>query len=660
MDRIASRSRKRVAVRPPPPVLVTPPAEPSRPPAPARARFPTPANGDSLHADSFDRWLHSNLARYTRAISPAALLLAYVDWIAHLSLSPAKQAELTRKAWRKLYRLALYVPRSLSRDAPPCIEPLEQDRRFNHPGWKLYPFNVISQSFLLTQQWWYNATSEIRGVSKRHEDIAVFVARQLLDIVSPSNFLPTNPEVLAKTVETRGLNLFFGGLNWIADFERQQAGRPPAGIEAFRPGETVAVTPGRVVFRNRLIEVIQYAPATASVQAEPILIVPAWIMKYYILDLSPANSLIRYLVEHGHTVFCISWKNPDAGDRDRGMEDYLRMGVGDALDAVTAIVPGEKVHAVGYCLGGTLLAIAAAALARGNEQQLASVTLFAAQTDFSEPGELGLFIEESQLMFLEDMMFDRGYLSAEQMSGAFQLLRSNDLVWSRLVREYLMGEPAPMTDMMAWNADTTRMPYRMHAQYLRRLFLNNDLAVGRYRVGGRPIAISDIRAPMFVVGTASDHIAPWRSVYKIHLLTSTEITFVLTTGGHNMGIVSEPGRPGRSYQVMTRPADGKYFDADGYASQAPRKPGSWWPEWEAWLRARSGRDVTPPPPPSDAQRRARRGEGGADHRRMPPSAGRGERGRQRFGADRMRLREPGHDPHGCRTDREEPEVAEPE
>ncbi len=572
-------------------------ALPARPPTAVAAARPKVINGGNsatLHADSFDRWLHGILARYTHAISPAALLLAYVDWIAHLGLSPAKQAELARKAWRKAYRLALFMPRSLSREAPPCIEPLDQDRRFSHPGWTQFPFNVISQSFLLTQQWWYNATSEVRGVSKHHEDIAVFVARQLLDIVSPSNFPSTNPEVLAKTMGTGGLNLYFGWLNWIAEFERVQAGRPPAGVEAFRPGETVAITPGQVVFRNRLMELIQYAPASAEVHAEPILIVPAWIMKYYILDLSPSNSLIRYLVEQGHTVFCISWKNPDAGDRDRGMEDYLRMGVGDALDAVNAIVPKQKVHAVGYCLGGTLLAMAAAALARDSDSRLASVTLLAAQTDFSEPGELGLFIEESQMMFLEDLMFDRGYLSAGEMAGAFQLLRSNDLVWSRMVHEFLMGERSPMTDMMAWNADTTRMPYRMHAQYLRRLFLNDDLAEGRYRVGGRPIVLSDIRVPMFVVGTATDHVAPWRSVYKIHLLTGAEITFVLTTGGHNMGIVSEPGHAGRSYQVLTRPADGKFHDADAYVAQAPRKPGSWWLEWQRWLAERSGPMGAPP------------------------------------------------------------------
>ena len=562
----------------------------------ARARRrPAPHSHETgEQADSFDRWLHGIMARATRGISPAVPLLAYADWMAHLALSPAKQVNLVRKLWRKAHRLAVYAPRCLSREEPWCIEPLEQDRRFRHESWRRFPFNLIAQSFLLTQQWWHNATSEIRGVSKHHEDVMVFVARQLLDMVSPSNFILTNPEVLRKTVTTGGTNLYHGWKRWVDDFQRLQAGRPPVGVERFRPGVEVATAPGEVVFRNRLVEVIQYAPTTPTVKAEPILIVPAWIMKYYILDLSPGNSLIRYLVDQGHTVFCISWKNPDAGDRDRGMEDYLRMGVLDALDAVTSIVPDRKVHAVGYCLGGTALAIVAAALARDDDDRLGTVTLLAAETDFSDPGELGLFIGESEIMFLEDVMFDRGYLSAEQMSGAFQLLRSYDLIWSRNVREYLMGDPAPMTDLTAWNADSTRMPYRMHSQYLRRLFLNDDLAEGRYRFGGKPVALSNLHVPMFVVGTVTDHVAPWRSVYKIHLLTGTELTFVLTSGGHNAGIVSEPGHPGRSYQVLTRPEDGNYLDPDAYLTRAARRDGSWWTEWARWLAARSSGDVAPP------------------------------------------------------------------
>jgi polyhydroxyalkanoate synthase len=545
--------------------------------------------------EGFDRALHAILGKATRAVSPTSLQLAYTDWLSHLMLSPAKQAHLVQKALRKAHRLASYLPAAASGRAEPCIEPLEQDRRFNHPDWQLWPFNAFYQSFLLAQQWWWNATTEVRGVSRHNEEIVTFVARQLLDIVSPSNFPFTNPEVLRRTMETGGLNLYQGWSNWIADWERIQAGGRPVGAEAFQPGKTVAVTPGKVVFRNRLIELIQYSPATAKVRPEPILIVPAWIMKYYILDLSPHNSLIRYLVDAGYTVFCISWKNPGAAERDRGMEDYLRMGMMDALDAVSGVVPGSKIHAVGYCLGGTLACIGAAAMSRDEDRRLASLSLLASQTEFSEPGELGLFIDESEVTFLEEIMFDRGYLSAGQMAGAFELLRSNDLFWSRLVREYLMGERRPMSDLMAWNADATRMPYRMHSEYLRRLYLQDDLAEGRYRVGGKPIALTDIRVPVFCVGTANDHVAPWRSVYKLHLLTETEITFVLASGGHNTGIVSQPGGRNRGFRVRTREGDGKYVDPDAYLAQATQKDGSWWDEWRAWLERRSGEPVAPPP-----------------------------------------------------------------
>jgi len=412
--------------------------------------------------------------------------------------------------------------------------------------------------------------------------------------VSPANFIATNPVVLRQTFATLGGNLAQGALHWWDDWERQQAGRAPAGADAFAVGRELAVTPGRVVMRNSLVELIQYAPTTAKVHPEPVFILPAWIMKYYVLDLQPQNSLIKYLVDQGHTVFCVSWKNPGQSERDYGMEDYLRMGLFDSLDVVNAIVPGQKVHAVGYCLGGTLLAIGAASMARDNDERVATVTMLAAQTDFSEPGEIALFIDDSEVTFLEDIMFDRGYLSQGQMAGAFQLLRSNDLIWSRAVHDYLMGERTPMTDLMAWNADSTRMPYRMHSQYLHRLFLRNDLAAARFRVGGKPVALGDIKVPFFCLGTETDHVAPWRSVYKLHLLTDAEITFALTTGGHNAGVVSPPGHPKRSYRVHTRDVDGKYVAPDVYLAHAQQKAGSWWPEWQGWLARHSGRPRTPP------------------------------------------------------------------
>jgi polyhydroxyalkanoate synthase len=287
-------------------------------------------------------------------------------------------------------------------------------------------------------------------------------------------------------------------------------------------------------------------------------------------------------------VFCLSWKNPTAEDRDVGLEDYLRLGVFAALETIGTLVPQRAVHAAGYCLGGTLLAIAAADMAARQDRRLASVSLLAAQTDFSEPGEIGLFIDESEVTFLEDLMADRGVLEATQMAGAFQLLRSNDLVWSRATQRYLLGEATPVNDLMAWNADATRMPCRMHTEYLRRLFLRNELATGRFRVSGRAVALNDIHVPLFVLGTEHDHVAPWRSVYKVLLACDAQAEFVLASGGHNTGIVSPPdGRPGAHHLRLQRPAGGPYVDPDQYLAAAERHEGSWWPAWQSWLAARS-------------------------------------------------------------------------
>ena len=562
------------------------------------AKFPVSVLGAASDIEpptSIDRLLHANLGRVTFGISPASLALAYFDWALHLAESPGKWQKLVEKAVRKSLRLGAYIAYTSSGvRSEPCIEPLPQDQRFRSDKWQRRPFDLIQQSFLLHQQWWHNVTTGIGGVSPHHEQVVSFMARQLLDMVSPVNFIATNPEVLDVTVREHGQNLVQGAINFLEDLERTIEGKPPVGTEAFQPGRDVAVTEGNVVYRNRLIELIQYAPKTKSVHAEPILIVPAWIMKYYILDLSPNNSLVNYLVGQGHTVFMISWHNPGPDDRDLGMEDYLRLGVLDALHAVQAIVPKRKVNALGYCLGGTLLAIAAAFLAQKGEDALHSLTLLAAQTDFTEAGELMLFIDDSQLNYLEDIMWNQGYLDNRQIADAFQLLRSNDLIWSRIVQQYLIGQRAPMIDLMAWNADATRMPYRMHSEYLRRLFLNNELFGGRYKVDGTSIVLSDIRVPIFVVTTERDHVAPWRSVYKINLVADTDVTFVLTSGGHNAGIVSEPGHKGRYFRIAQRLAGENYVDPNTWYTATPVTDGSWWLAWVDWLADKSDANVQPP------------------------------------------------------------------
>ena len=544
---------------------------------------------------TLDHLYNAWIGHLTAGVSPASILGAYADWAWHIAMSPGKQGQLVEKAWRKAMRLAAFLPEApRGCDCKPCIEPLPQDNRFRDKEWQEWPYNVIYQSFLFMQQWWHNATTDISGVSEHHEEVVNFTLRQYLDMFSPSNMPFLNPEIIRRTADEHGQNFFHGFMYWLEDVQRYLCKLPRAGAEQFIPGQTVAVTPGKVVYRNRLIELIQYSPATTKVQAEPVLIVPACIMKYYILDLSPHNSLVRWLVDRGYTVFMISWKNPDRDDRDLGLNDYHQLGIMAALDAVNAIVPDQKVHGVGYCLGGTLLSIATAAMGRDGDDRLASMTLLASLADFSEAGELELFIDDSQVDFLEDMMWEEGYLDAQQMMNTFQFLRSNDLVWSRLIHDYLMGERSPMFDLMAWSTDATRLPYRMHSEYLRQLYLSNDLAEENYRVDGAVISMRDIKLPLFAVGTRTDHIAPWQSVYKIHALTDSDVTFVLTNGGHNAGVVNEPGHAGRVYQIADKAAAAPYVGPETWRENVPERKGSWWPEWDTWLKQHSSGETAPP------------------------------------------------------------------
>jgi polyhydroxyalkanoate synthase len=370
--------------------------------------------------------LKLTIARLSNGISPASLAQAGSDWFVHLLTSPSKQMELAASAARGAQEWSRYLATSMQGLGQQGIRPSSQDRRFARHQWNALPWSAIAQGFLLQQQWWSEATQGVRGVSAHHEEVVAFVARQWLDMWSPSNFVATNPQVLSETWKTGGRNLVSGFVNWSRDATALAGRAPPRGVEEFRVGESVAITPGKVVMRNHFAEVLQYEPSTPRVDKEPVLIVPSWIMKFYILDLTPQDSLVKYLVEQGHTVFMVSWRNPGSEDAGLGMQDYLRRGVIEPIEAVRKICRTAAIHAMGYCLGGTLLAIAAAMLAGQGHHVLKTITLLAGQVDFEEPGELGLFIDESQIAFLEDLMTEHGYLDGVQMAGAFQLINSRD------------------------------------------------------------------------------------------------------------------------------------------------------------------------------------------------------------------------------------------
>lgn len=549
---------------------------------------------ESYAPDPLDVPLKLWLARLANGISPSSVALAYADWFSHFIASPAHQAQMAASALRKSLAWLQYAGQAWSGDCTPCVAPAGNDRRFDPPEWRMPPFDILAQGFLLQQQWWQEAMTGVEGVSRHHEEVAAFTTRQWLDMASPSNFIATNPQVLKETLLRGGANLAAGFANWARDAVAVLSDGRPRGVEAFTPGQGTALTPGKVVLRNGLIELIQYEPATRDVWAEPVLIVPSWIMKFYILDLTPADSLVEYLVARGHTVFMVSWRNPGSADRGLGLDDYLGQGVLAAIEAVRRLAPRVRVHALGYCLGGTLLAIAAAVLGARGHNPLKSVTLLAAQVDFHEPGELGLFIDESQIAFLEGLMAGHGYLDGRQMAGAFQLINSKDLVWSKLVHEYLMGARTPMTPMRAWNADATRLPARMHSEYLRRLYLHNDLAHGRYAVAGEPVRLDAVTLPLFVVATERDHVSPWQSVYKIHQLARAPVTMALASGGHNVGIVSPPGGPmadaRASYRIASHAAGKAPADPAAWLEGAQVHDGSWWPALSDWLgRHSSGR-----------------------------------------------------------------------
>lgn len=565
-------------------------------PLPGRLPWEEEHNGDPHleRYDAFDRAASAALGRLTYGASAQAPLTAWSLWASRLARAPGRRWALVEKAMRDALQLTFYASgAAVGRDAIPPFSLEGASSPFAEGDWKRFPYNVVAQTWLVAQDWWRAAAEPVRGVPEIEADRIRFLFEQMLDFMSPANNPWLNPIILRRTIEEGGANLRRGAANWLEDVERRIAGRPPHGVDAFEVGRNLAVTPGQVVYRNALMELIQYEPATEQVLAEPIIIVPAWIMKYYILDLRPENSLVKHLVAQGFTVFMVSWKNPGPEDREVSLDDYRTQGIMAALNAVSQICPERRVHMCGYCLGGTLLSIAASALARDGDKRIASLSLLAAQTDFSEAGELMLFVDEAQVTYLEDIMWAQGYLDGPQMAGAFKWLRSEELIYSKATREYILGERDPVFDLLAWNSDLTRMPYRMHSQYLRGLFMENRLTAGRFAVEGRVIALSDIRAPIFAVGTERDHIAPWRSVYKLHLFADTEMTFALVSGGHNAGIVAPPGKR-RHYRIETRGPEERYLSPDIWAKRLEPVEGSWWVPWVEWLRARSTDTIDAP------------------------------------------------------------------
>jgi polyhydroxyalkanoate synthase subunit PhaC len=556
-------------------------------------------SGKALISDDASRELLAAIAQWTGGMSPQALGGAWWNVMSRLALAPGRQAQLAQAALQKAIALAQFTGSALQGPGQPVAPQAEGTpyaNRFADPAWAKFPFNVLAQSFIMASELAREAVAGVPGTDAAAENVVGFTVREGLELLAPDNYLPTNPQLLEQTRAERGRNLVRGMKYLAEDVRRMLQGSGPVGVENYQVGEQIAASKGKVILRNSLMELIQYSPATPKVYAEPVLIVPAWIMKYYILDLSPKNSLVNYLTGLGHTVFMISWKNPTAEDRDVAMDDYLSLGVLAALDAINKVVPKRKVHGVGYCIGGTLLAIAAATMAQQEDDRLATVTLFAAQTDFSEPGELSVFISPAQLAMLEAMMWKKGVLESRQMGGAFQMLRTYDLLWSPSLQTYVKGERTGVNDLMAWNADGTRMAYRMHTDYLHQLYLDNDLAEGRYVALGETLDLAAVEQPMFVVGTETDHVAPWKSVYKVgKLVRSKDYTFCLTSGGHNAGIISGPQHPKRRHRVLTIKAGARLPAPGQYLKKVEPVPGSWWPTFAAWLAAHSTRTKVAPP-----------------------------------------------------------------
>jgi poly[(R)-3-hydroxyalkanoate] polymerase subunit PhaC len=524
--------------------------------------------------------------------NPAAIGAAFFEMTARLMADPAKLVEAQAALWQDYARLwQQTATRFLGGEAePPLAEPMPEDRRFRDQAWSDNAvFDFIKQSYLMTARWLQGQVKNVEGLDERTARKVDFYTRQFVDAMAPSNFVLTNPEVLRATIESRGENLLAGLQNLLADLERGK-GRlqiSMTDMAAFKIGDNVATTPGKVVYQNDLMQLIQYAPTTDKVKRRPLLIIPPWINKFYILDLRPRNSFIAWAVAQGHTVFVISWVNPDARLAAKTFDDYMRDGPLAALDAMRAATGEREANVIGYCLGGTLLAATLAYMAAKRDNRVKSATYLVTMVDFKEAGELSVFIDEEQLQALETRMEKKGYLEAHDMHTTFNMLRANDLIWSFVVNNYLLGKSPFPFDLLYWNADSTRMPAAMHSFYLRKMYQENLLVQpGGITLGGMPIDLRKVKTPAFLLSTREDHIAPWRSTYAATQLYSGPVKFVLSASGHIAGVVNPPGSKYGHYENDQNPPT-----AEEWLQGATEHPDSWWPLWEKWIARYAGGEV---------------------------------------------------------------------
>mgnify|MGYP001360901424 FL=1 len=517
---------------------------------------------------------------------------AFLEMTARLMADPAKLVQAQMNLWQDYMNLWQATARKLmGEESEPVIQPSPEDRRFRDAAWQENQlFDFIKQSYLLSARWLQSTVREIEGLDEKTARKVDFYTRQFVDAMAPSNFVMTNPEVLRATIESGGENLIKGLQNLLDDLERGKGklAIKMTDLEAFRLGENIAVTPGKVIFQNDLMQLIQYTPTTETVYRRPLLIIPPWINKYYILDLREKNSFIKWAVAQGHTVFVISWVNPDERLARKTFEDYMVEGPLAAFDAMEQATGEREFNVIGYCLGGTLLAATLAWMAAKGDDRVASATFLTTLTDFSEPGELGVFIDEEQLTALEQRMNEKGYLDGHAMAMTFNMLRANDLIWSFVVNNYLLGKDPFPFDLLYWNSDSTRMPAAMHSFYLRKMYQENLLVKpGGITLKGVPIDLRKVAVPTFILSTKEDHIAPWKSTYAATRIYSGPVKFVLAASGHIAGVVNPPDAHKYSYWTNSKlPAD-----PEDWLRGAKENPGSWWPEWAKWVSKFGGGKV---------------------------------------------------------------------